>query len=765
MQSSVHIAVRPLVEYVFRSGSIDSGFRTTSTLTDGTKAHQKVQKQYTEQDQKEVYLQAEVAYNDLLFVIDGRCDGLLVQDGQITIDEIKSTASNIERITEDLYPVHWAQAKCYAYMYAKENGAEKLRIQLTYVQVDTEEQKRFVQEMSYMELESFVNDVIKQYAPYAEMLDQHKQLRDKSINELQFPFESYRAGQRKLAGSVYRTIEEGVNLLAKAPTGIGKTISTTFPTIKAIGNGLLQNIFYLTARTITRTAAEEAFTLMESKGLRMHTVTITAKDKVCFQDEVRCQKEACPFADGYYDRINGAVLDILSHETLMNRQVIEQYARKHQVCPFEFSLDLAYAADTVICDYNYIFDPRVSLKRMFAEKKSQTALLVDEAHNLVDRAREMFSATLHKSDILAVQREFKTINSEVSKAAKAVNGFFIALRKQIEDKHHVAKELPEELVTLVEEFVVQAERELVTSSGSNGSNQLLLDAYFSAQSFIRISKLYDERYVTYSEVTSKDLQLKLFCLDPSHLLQQMGKGYRSHIYFSATLSPMPFYRDMLGADPEDYNVSIPTPFSRDQLDVHIMPLSTRYQDRERTKVPLVRMLQQLVEQRFGNYLFFFPSYAYMKDVYEAFMEEERGINTILQQGSMTEEEREHFLTAFSADNEQTLIGFAVMGGIFSEGIDLVGDRLTGVVVVGVGLPQLGVERNIMKRYFDESGKNGYDYAYLFPGMNKVLQAGGRLIRSEQDTGLLVLVDDRYLHASYQRLLPEEWSGYTVLARE
>ncbi|TCZ78296.1 ATP-dependent DNA helicase [Paenibacillus albiflavus] len=759
MISQVQIAVRSLVEYVYLAGSIDSGFRSASSLTEGTKAHQKVQKQYSEQDQKEVYVKAEIVHGDLLFVIDGRCDGILEQDGMTTIDEIKSTMLDMEQITADRYPVHWAQAKCYAYMYAEANGLGEIKVQLTYYQIETEETKRFVEQYSRVELASFVTDVIMRYAPYAAMLVQHKQLRDKSAQEIPFPFDNYRAGQRMMAGAVYRTIEEGMKLFAKAPTGIGKTISTLFPSIKAMGQGLVKQLFYLTARTITRTSAEEALVLMQSKGLHLHAVTLTAKDKICFQEEVRCQKDACEFADGYYDRINEAVLDILSNETLMTRPTIEQYARKHRVCPFEFSLDIAYAADTVICDYNYVFDPRISLKRMYAEKKGQTVLLVDEAHNLVDRAREMFSASINKSDYLAMQREFKTSNSALSKAAKVVNDYFIAMRKEMNDSYHVTKEIPEQLVLLIEEFVLHAEKELVISGGVNA---LLLEVYFAAQSFLRISKLYDERYVTYAENSRNEVQLKLLCLDPSYLLQQMGKGYRSHIYFSATLSPMSFYRDMLGACADDYTVSIPTPFAKEQLDVSVVPLSTRYQDRELTKAPLARMLHELVHKRKGNYLFFFPSYAYMNLVYESFTEEGTSVSTIIQQVNMTEEEREQFLAAFSSDNQETFVGFAVMGGIFSEGIDLVGDRLTGVVVVGVGLPQLGVERNIMKQYYDRTGKNGYDYAYVFPGMNKVLQAGGRLIRSEQDTGLLVLVDDRYLHASYQRLLPEEWSGYTVM---
>jgi Rad3-related DNA helicase len=750
-----------LVEYVYRSGSIDSGFQTAGTLTEGTKAHQKVQKQYAEQDQKEVYLKSEIPMGDLLFVLDGRCDGLLLRDGVVLIDEIKSTAMDLSLITEELYPVHWAQAKCYAYMYAKEHGVSRMRIQLTYVQLATEEQKQFVQESAFGELERFVRGLIERYAPYAQLLQRHKRVRDESIAALLFPFEAYRSGQRKLAGAVYKTIEEGVNLFAKAPTGTGKTISTTFPAVKAIGTGLLQRIFYLTAKTITRTAAEEAFTRMQSRGLQLHTVTITAKDKICFQEETKCNKEACEFADGYYDRVNSALLDLLSRETLMTRPVIERYARKHRLCPFELSLDVSYAADAVICDYNYVFDPRVSLKRLFAEQKKQTALLIDEAHNLVDRAREMFSGSLQKSAFLAVQREFKGMNPELHKASKAVNDHFISIRKRTGDMHRTVKEAPIELTGFVEAFIIQAERELA-ASGSKPGSQLLLDTYFAAQSFVRIMKLYDERYTTYLELTKSEVQIKLFCLDPSHLLRQMGKGYRARIYFSATLSPAGYYMDMLGSEQDDYTVSIPSPFSKEQLDVYILPLSTRYHDRERTKEPLVVMLRELAENRPGNYLFFFPSYEYMNGVYEAFGAEERGFRTILQQAEMAEDERESFLSAFEAGNDRTFIGFAVMGGIFSEGIDLVGDRLTGVVVVGVGLPQVGLERNIIKDYFDETGKHGFDYAYVYPGLNKVLQAGGRLIRSEHDHGMLMLVDDRYLQPRYQRLLPEEWKPYTVL---
>ncbi|KRE58310.1 ATP-dependent DNA helicase [Paenibacillus sp. Soil750] len=768
----VQISVRSLVEYVFSSGSIDTGFRSSKSLSDGTKAHQRLQKQYGESDQREVYVSAEIAYEGLLFVIDGRCDGLLTgtdDDGALTVDEIKSTSGDIALIEENSYPVHWAQAMCYAYMIAHDRELNQMRVQMTYTQVDTEETRHFVREAAYEELERFVHEVIQSYYPYAQVKYDHEQRRNLSIKELQFPFPQYREGQRKLVGAVYKTIQDGHKLFAKAPTGIGKTMSTLFPSVKAMGEGVLQRFFYLTAKTITRTAAEEAFYLLQDKGLQLQVVTLTAKEKVCLKDEVKCTPAHCEFADGYYDRVNEAVLDLLRQETVMTRSVIETYARKHRVCPFEFSLDVAYAADAVICDYNYIFDPRVNLKRLFEEQKRKTTLLIDEAHNLVDRAREMYASELHKSVYLTLQREFKGVSKELHDAAKAVNAYFIALRKQVGDREMMVESgLPESLLVHVEAFIAIAEKELARSAGGTSTSAVLLDAYFGAQNFVRISKLYDERYVTLAVNDRNEVSVKVVCLDPSHLLRQMGKGYRAHVFFSATLSPLSYFMDMLGAGEDDYSVTVPSPFAKEQLEVFVQPLSTRYQDREHSRTQIARSIYELVTGRAGNYLVFFPSYAYMSSVYEAFTDlvgeaaDTSHLNILVQQVKMTEEEREHFLSAFQAGSEMTLVGFAVMGGIFSEGIDLVGDRLTGVVVVGVGLPQLGPERNLIKDYMERTGKNGYDYAYVYPGMNKVQQAGGRLIRSETDHGVLLMIDDRYLQPRYQRLLPEEWRDYKVL---
>ena len=534
--------------------------------------------------------------------------------------------------------------------------------------------------------------------------------RNRSIKELGFPFPAYREGQRKLAGAVYKTISEGRKLFAKAPTGIGKTMSTLFPSVKAIGEGLLQRIFYLTAKTITRTAAEEAYGLLQAQGLKLHAVTITAKEKVCLKDEVRCTKEHCEFADGYYDRINDAVLDLLESETIMTRTVIESYARKHRVCPFEFSLDVAYAADAVICDYNYIFDPRVNLKRLFEEQRRHTTLLVDEAHNLIDRAREMYSSTLAKSGLLALQREFKGVRADLHDAAKAINQYFITLRKRIGDRPMLVEpELPEALLALLDGFLASAEKELAASGGSPAS-PLLLETYFEAHNFVRIAKLYDERYMTLFTSDRGEVSVKLFCLDPSHLLRQMGKGYRSHVFFSATLSPLSFFMDTLGAGEEDYSVSVSSPFAKEQLEVFVHPLSTRYQDRERSRGGDCPLDSSHGDESFGQPFGLFSIVCVHEQRYEAFTDlvgeqgEDKPPPCSGSDGSDAGRGAEQYLAEFQAGRNGTLVGFAVMGGIFSEGIDLVGERLTGVAVVGVGLPQLGPERNLIKAYLEDNGQ-------------------------------------------------------------
>jgi DNA excision repair protein ERCC-2 len=756
----VKVSVRNLVEYVYKSGSIDQRFQTTSSMTEGTRLHKKIQKTYKEGDLAEEYLSRELPYEDLVFTVEGRCDGLIFEEETIMIDEIKSTRSSLADLHEEAYPVHWAQGKVYAYLYAKDHGLEKITVRLTYISVDTEETLHYLKYFTIAQLEEFVLTTIKEYYPFAKLVTDHKEKRNQTAAEIGFPFSEYRRGQRNLAGAVYKTITEKKTLFANAPTGTGKTISTIFPSVKAMGEGSVDKLYYLTAKTITRTTAEEAFELLETTGLTAKTLTITAKDKACLKDETICQSDVCEFANGYYDRVNEAVLDILRNETRLTRPVIEKYSRKHRVCPFEFSIDLSYIADAVICDYNYVYDPRVSLKRLTDSQKKRTVLLTDEAHNLVDRGRSMFSAELNKSAFLEIKRSFKDKNNEIYTSANDINRYFIELRKQGEENGTtVYKEQFPELMDVLQRFLAAAEMELLGQSGDS----ILLETYFASHNFVKVAALYNENYVTYVDAGRRDMVIKLYCLDPSDLISQTSRGFSSAVFFSATLLPFHYYFELLGGLSDDYRFKIPSPFPHENWEVFVKPMSTRYKDREKTIVPLVKLPQELLKKNPGNYLYFFPSYRYMNEVYDAFMEElPPDTDVLLQAPNMTEEEREGFLKAFQHNQEKSLIGFAVLGGIFSEGVDLKGDRLNGVIVVGVGLPQLGADRDIIKDHFNAAGKNGYDYSYVFPGMNKVLQAGGRLIRTEADTGVIVLVDDRYLTQKYRAMLPEEWEDFTVI---
>ncbi|MBM7551935.1 ATP-dependent DNA helicase [Thalassobacillus pellis] len=759
------ISVRSLAEYVYRAGNIDNRFRTSSSLTEGTAIHQMIQKKYKDEDEKEVFLKTDFHVEGLTLTVHGRCDGLLKTPGGVMIDEIKSTSQQLDEIQIDSSPVHWAQAKGYAYIYAYDNQLEEINVQLTYVQKETKEKQKFLRKFTLSELAVFMEKMVNDYVSFGNVLVRMKEEKSTSLNGLDFPYESYRAGQRKLAGSVYKTITEKKDLYAQAPTGIGKTISTLFPAVKAMDDTETERIFYLTAKTITRMTAEEALGLLERQGLRMRSVTLTAKDKICFKEETICQPEYCEFAEGYYDRVNGAMIYILSNETQMTRSVVERYARKHRICPFEFSLDLAYQVDAVICDYNYIFDPRVSLKRLLQEDRKNTVLLVDEAHNLVERSREMYSAEISQAPFADLKKRYED-SVDIHAAAIRLEEELTAIKNQFKGAESFELvEMPGTLEEAVDYFITKAEKELQQEEKvEEDGNDLLLETYFAAQNFMKIIQLIDDTHVVYGETVNGYIRIKIFCVDPSHLLKQVSKNYRTAVYFSATLSPFAYYKDMLGGEKEDYILQLPSPYVNEQMEVTIHPISTRYKDRERTSSELARILYEHVQMMKGNYLLFFPSYHYMELVYQEWIKVKGNNNfhTIIQSRDMSEEEKDDFLASFQPDSELPLIGFAVLGGVFSEGVDLRGDRLNGVAVIGIGLAPRSFERDLIKRYFNQIGKGGYDYAYVYPGMNKVLQAGGRLIRSEKDYGKIMLIDDRFLNRQYKRLLPDEWNHYNVV---
>jgi len=758
--NEIRISIRNLVEFVLMSGDLDSRFVGANRMLEGTRAHQRIQRAGGEAYNAEVYLSYNVELDGFILTLEGRADGIITGEQRVVIDEIKTTTKPLESIDEDYNPLHWAQAKCYAYIYAEQNSLDSMDVQLTYYQIDTDERKSFRKTFSITELKEFFYDLVEKYAIWAMMSISWRLERDESIRELRFPFASYRKGQRELAVAAYKTMEEGKKLFAQAPTGIGKTISTLFPAVKAVGEGHISKIFYLTAKTVTRQVAEEAFMRMRSRGLKFKTITLTAKDKICFCKSAGCNPEQCEYAKGHFSRVNDAVFDILNNEDDFTREKIETYAKKHRVCPFEYALDLSLWADCIICDYNYVFDPRVYLRRFFLNNKGDYAFLIDEAHNLVDRAREMFSAELYKSSFLELKRIMKSKQSKIAKLLSEINKYMISLRKECGEQGFLVKqEELKDLYKLLKELLKESEDWLSRNHGSEGFEQML-ELYFDAMAFIRISEFFDERYVTFIEAEKSEVRVKLFCLDPSYLLSEATRRGKAAVFFSATLTPLNYFREILGGSDGDYTMILPSPFSRDNLCLLTADrISTRYRNRESSYDSIVEIIGTTVEQKPGNYMVYFPSYKYMNEVYSRFTEQFPDVATIVQESAMQEEERENFLEMFRPDATETLVGFSVLGGIFSEGIDLRGDRLIGAIIVGVGLPQISAEQDIIMNYFREKNSMGYEYAYMFPGMNKVLQAAGRVIRSENDRGIVILVDERYSQRNYRNLFPEHWSHY------
>ncbi|TXJ80851.1 ATP-dependent DNA helicase [Listeria innocua] len=755
---NVQISVRRLVEFVLKSGSIDSRMTSSDRALEGTKIHQLLQKEAGEGYEAEVSLKLVRVIDDISFTLEGRADGVI--NGEM-IDEIKTTEVEMDEITEDFRPLHWAQLICYGFMLAEKSDLAEVTLQLTYYQVADKEVKQFTRVMSRKEMSTFVDDLLSKYAIWAKMSAAWEMKRNKSIQELTFPYDSYRRGQRELAIAVYRTVMDDEKLFCEAPTGIGKTMSTLFPSVKAMGEGKADKLFYFTAKTITRQVAEDALDEMRRKGLGARSVTITAKDKICFLDERKCDPEHCQFARGYYDRLNEALFDMLQTEETITRSVVEAFARKYTLCPFELSLDVALFCDVIVCDYNYLFDPVVYLKRFFADGPGRYTFLVDEVHNLVDRARSMFSATLSKSIIMQVKRELdKKTDKKLLNSVTAMNKIMIALNKQLAEENktiYVKKEALSDWNEAVLKFSYVAKDWLPKNTEAKAQADVL-ELYFESLRYLKIAELYDKRYVTQITRNRSDVLIKQLCLDPAFLLSEKLKLGASSVLFSATLRPIDYYTNLLGGNNDTSRLTFASPFKQNNMHLMVADyISTKYQRRENSLESVIDALYAMLSGKKGNYLFFFPSFQYLETAFELFSEKYPEVRAQKQQSFMNEAEREEFLAAFETGREETFVGFCVLGGVFSEGVDLRGERLIGTAIVGVGLAQMNVESDLIKDYYNETIGRGFDYAYQIPGMNKVLQAVGRVIRGEKDQGVVLLIEERFATEGYKALFPAHWN--------
>lgn len=763
-ETIIRISVRSLVEFILREGDIDnrvSGSMEKDAMLLGGKIHRKIQSRMGTNYTAEVPLKIQMPCDGFVLQIEGRADGVLKDDGKVLIDEIKGILRSLEHL-EAPVPVHLAQAKCYAYIYAVQNSLKCIDVQMTYCQMETEEIRRFCQEFEFQELQTWFQDLVTQYEKWAKFEIEWRNVRNDSIRQIEFPF-PYREGQRDLVVSVYRTILRKKKLFIQAPTGVGKTMATVFPAVRAVGEGLGEKIFYLTAKTITRTVAEQAFSLLKEKGLLYKTITLTAKEKICFCEKAECNPDACPYAKGHFDRVNDAVFDLITHSGDWSREVLEEQAKKHMVCPFEMSLDVSNWADAVICDYNYAFDPQAHLKRFFSESgKGEYLFLIDEAHNLVERGREMYSASLYKEDLLEVRKLVKAEDPKLAKGLSECNQQFLELKRECEH-YQILKSVSHIALKLMN--VLSKLEDYLEECKDAEKKKRVLDFYFAVRSFLNIHDIMDENYVIFSEMMEDGrFQIKLFCVNPAVNLQNYLEQGNSTIFFSATLLPVHYYKKLLSVEKDDYAVYAHSSFPQENKFLFIgTDVSTRYTRRgESTYQRFARYIAVMAEQKKGNYMAFFPSYRFLEEVHTCFLEcVDHEVDSICQVSYMDEEQREEFLEEFEQEREKSLVAFCVMGGIFSEGIDLTDDKLIGAVIAGTGLPQVCTEREILKQYFNAADMDGFDYAYLYPGMNKVLQSAGRVIRTESDRGVILLLDDRFRAMRYREVFPREWQQYQL----
>lgn len=820
MSMEIQISVRNLVEFMLREGDIDnrrSSFNENA-MQEGGRIHRMLQGRMGPEYEAEVSLRYIEDCGQYRIILDGRADGVIREADHVVVDEIKGTYRDLKKLQEP-DGVHLAQAKCYAYIIAEKEKLRDIGVRMTYCNLDTEEIRYFHENYTFQTLQQWFAKLMEGYRKWADFEYEWKQRRRESIRSLAFPF-AYRNGQKELAGHVYQTICHGKKLFIQAPTGVGKTISTLFPAIKAVGEEKADKIFYLTAKTITRTVAEDTFSILKRNGLRYKTLSLTAKEKICRMEQTDCNPEYCPYAKGHYDRINDAMYALLTAEDTFDRAVIERYAEKYKVCPFEMALDLSLFSDAVICDYNYLFDPYVHLKRFFTEGvKGPYLFLVDEAHNLVDRGRQMYSSELVKEDFLVLKKLIQPYGTKLERYIDRCNKEFLAIKKETEGLRVLpsAGSFDMQLVRLhgaISTYLEEHEDCPVREE--------ILEFYFQLSRYLDVNERLDQNYVTYAMLREDGcFVMKQFCVNPAKRLKECMDQGISAILFSATFLPIQYHKQLLGGDADDFEVYASSSFSADQMKLLIgSDVTSKYTRRSMAEYyNIAAYINAVVKQRRGNYMVFCPSHAFLEEVvaaYTTYFQDEQTEYCLAQRERMNEQEREAFLAYFHAGGQMTaeqslitqmdamgepetakllkglpicmeitveeteeavgidgeempvigdrsVIGFCVLGGIFSEGIDLKGEALIGAIIIGTGLPQICEERELLKRYFDEEGKNGFDYAYRYPGMNKVLQAAGRVIRSVSDRGVVALLDERFLQHAYLKLFPREWQQYCAVS--
>ena len=761
MQSK-KVSVRELVEFVHKKESIDNRKQSNHTALEGSKIHRKLQQSMDENYQSEVSLKTVYQGKQFDIQLEGRCDGIWQKENQIIIDEIKTGEHTFEQLEDATLQLFMAQAKIYAYIYALQEKLEEVVVMVRYFCTQDEKIDEYQNQYSFDELNNYYQETMKEYEKWLIFLDKYRQNRQKKLQSLQFPYNNYRKGQRELSIAVYRTLSQEKCLFMEAPTGTGKTLSTLFPALKAMGEYNQGRIFYLTAKTITRQVALDTMKLFEEQQSEIKTIEISAKEKICFMNECKCNPDYCPFAKNYYQKQKLAIWDLLNNGHFYSREQISEVAKKYECCPFELSLDLSLYSDVIVCDYNYLFDPQVYLKRFFELEETDSYFLVDEGHNLISRAREMYSKALS----LQLIKDFKKLLPKHHRKHHKILQQFIEYceesRKLLKDQDYLfQKELPDKLIDLgyrwseyFRDFLLELKDEIPT---------WLQNLYFDLMSFLKISEYYDDHFTFLVELVNHELQFKIFCLDPAHFIKQKLDFGKGSVLFSATLSPVQYYQNLLVGHTDDLTFRQSSPFNQNQFQVLVadyLPMTYKY--RSQVVDSLCELIKKSTDIKAGNYFCFFPSFSYMEEVYQRYIQLYPEAEVLIQSRELKDVEKEAFLANFQAQNEQVVLGFCVLGGVFSEGIDLKKNRLIGSIIVSVGLPQISKEQEELKKYFDEKNQQGFYYIYQLPGFNKIMQAAGRVIRTEEDRGVILLIGQRFSRKDYMQLYPTHWSKGVVV---
>jgi DNA excision repair protein ERCC-2 len=784
-KAAFKISVRDLVEQVERSGDINFRFSTRSSALAGLRGHQRVQKSRGEDYVAEKKLTDLVERGELVLQVSGRVDGYFPLQQPMLVEEIKTTRSRADMIPASVRSLHWGQARVYAWLLARDHGLaadENIEVRLCYLQLDDDSEYLLSSTWTVAALAGYYQQLVDRYVAFLQGLARWQTVRDASITAMVFPYPQYRSGQRDMAVSIYRAMHAGTQLILQAPTGIGKTMGALFPAIKALSAATYDKLFFVSAKTSGHQVAARAVADLRSAGLQLRDITLTAKDKICFTPGAPCDAEHCQYALGYYDKLAAVMAEVMADNQSLDRSYIEAKARAHQLCPFELELDLSLLADVVICDYNYVFDPAVYLRRYFDNPEQRYGLLIDEAHNLVDRGRDMFSADISKDQLLDLKRQLQLHLPDVARSLGAANNQIMALLRPLRatfDQTGAVQcsEPPEKLLQALRRFSSAAETWLQQNQEAPFATSLL-QVYFASLRFIRIAEAYDKHYTCLVLQQRGGIVVKLYNINPGPGLATALSRVRSVVGFSATLMPQAYFQTLMGIAVDARWYQIESPFDPANLGVFSTSyISTTYRDRGNSLYELVDTIATVIEQQAGNYLVFLPSFYYLDEVREKFVERYAAVPCVTQTPGMDEQARQDFLQQFddcsaeenvSADkHRKTLVGFAVMGGVFGEGIDLKGRRLIGVIIAGVGLPQLGIERDVIKDYFEQSGSSGqgFEFAYQYPGMNRVLQAAGRVIRSDTDRGIICLIDNRFNESRYRQLMPAGWQVKTARNRD